>query len=188
MGDAEDRACVRRVLGGDPTAFEPIVRRWQKPLLNLAYRYCRDRGRAEELVQEAFLRAYRKLSMYREKAAFSTWLFTVASRLFTSDVRKYTPTWADPDKLSQLPSWTRTIEEFEAREDAEGVRAAVVRLPDKYRDTVALFYFLDQDIAEVARVLGVAPGTVKARLHRGREMLRRNLTGRIEIRPAAKEA
>lgn len=61
MSASDDQADVERVLAGDISAFEGIVRRWQGPLINLAYRFCRDRGRAEELAQEAFLRAYRAL-------------------------------------------------------------------------------------------------------------------------------
>jgi hypothetical protein len=68
---ADDEADVDRVLGGDPSGFEGLVRRWQKPLVNLAFRFCQDRGRAEELAQEAFLRAYRSLGMWRKDAAFS---------------------------------------------------------------------------------------------------------------------
>ena len=61
----EDLADVQRVLSGDVQAFEGIVRRWQGPLVNMAWRYCRDRGRAEELAQEAFVRAWRGLRGWR---------------------------------------------------------------------------------------------------------------------------
>ena len=79
MGAREDREDVETVLGGDVSAFERLVLRWQTPLINLAYRFCRDRGRAEDLAQEAFLRVYRGLHTWRRDAAFSTWLFAVAS-------------------------------------------------------------------------------------------------------------
>ena len=72
----DDLADVERVLAGDARAFEGIVRRWQGPLVNMAWRYCRDRGRAEELAQEAFVRAWRGLSGWRREASFSTWLFS----------------------------------------------------------------------------------------------------------------
>ncbi len=72
MSASEDQSAVERVLAGDISAFEEIVQRWQKPLINLAYRFCHDRGRAEEMAQEAFLRAYRGLNQWRKDAAFST--------------------------------------------------------------------------------------------------------------------
>ena len=80
----EDQADAERVLAGDVSAFEGIVRRWQTPLVNLAYRFCRDPGRAEEMAQEAFLRAYRGLRGWRRDSAFSTWMFAVATNLYRS--------------------------------------------------------------------------------------------------------
>src|SRR6185295_15998132 len=85
---SNDQADVERVLAGDVNAFENIVRRWQNPLINLAYRFCRDRGRAEDMAQEAFLRAYRSLNQWRKDAAFSTWLFALATNLYRSELRR----------------------------------------------------------------------------------------------------
>ena len=62
--------------------------RWQGPLINLAYRFCHDRGRAEEMAQEAFLRAYRGLGQWRKDAVFSTWLFALATNLYRSELRR----------------------------------------------------------------------------------------------------
>src|ERR1039457_1424923 len=84
----DDQAAVARVLAGDISAFEGIVRRWQGPLINLAYRFCRDRGRAEEMAQEVFLRAYRALAQWRTDAIFSTWLFALATNLYRSELRR----------------------------------------------------------------------------------------------------
>src|SRR4030095_10854206 len=91
MTAADDLADVDRVLAGDPSAFEGIVRRWQGPLVNLAYRFCRDRGRAEDLAQEAFLRAYRALGQWRRQVMFSTWLFAVATNVYRTEIRRIPP-------------------------------------------------------------------------------------------------
>src|SRR5271154_6068097 len=88
MSADADLMAVDRVLGGDISAFEEIVRRWQGPLINLAYRFCHDRGRAEDMAQEAFLRAYRGLGQWRKDAAFSTWLFALATNLYRSELRR----------------------------------------------------------------------------------------------------
>src|SRR5580698_5029703 len=85
---AEDLADVNRVLAGDARAFEGIVRRWQGPLVNMAWRYCRDRSRAEELAQEAFIRAWRGLSSWRRESSFSTWLFALAANVFRSELKR----------------------------------------------------------------------------------------------------
>jgi RNA polymerase sigma-70 factor (ECF subfamily) len=76
---SEDQSDVEKVLAGDISAFEGIVGRWQGPLVNLAYRFCGDRSRAEDMAQEAFLRAYRALGGWRKDAVFSTWLFALAT-------------------------------------------------------------------------------------------------------------
>src|SRR5271157_6385705 len=88
MSASDDQSAVERVLAGDVSAFEEIVRRWQGPLINLAYRFCRDRGRSEEMAQEAFLRAFRGLVQWRKDAAFSTWLFALATNLYRSELRR----------------------------------------------------------------------------------------------------
>jgi len=81
LSASDDQADVEKVLAGQIAAFEHIVRRWQSPLVNLAYRFCRDRDRAEEMAQEAFLRAYRALGRWRKDATFSTWLFALATNV-----------------------------------------------------------------------------------------------------------
>src|SRR6202167_5183248 len=86
---SQDLADVERVLAGEAQAFTGIVRRWQGPLVNMAWRYCRDRGRAEELAQEAFLRAWRNLASWRHESSFSTWLFALAANVYRSDLKRF---------------------------------------------------------------------------------------------------
>ena len=88
-GQEADLADVERVLGGDVNAFEGIVRRWQGPLVNMAWRYCRDRGRAEEMAQEALVRAWRGLAQWRREGSFSTWLFALAANVFRSQLKRF---------------------------------------------------------------------------------------------------
>jgi RNA polymerase sigma-70 factor (ECF subfamily) len=188
LSQEEDLEDVRRVLAGDTRAFEGIVRRWQRPLLGLAYRYCRDRSRAEELVQEAFLRAFRKLELYKGTAAFSSWLYKLTARVCISEMRRHGPPPSSVEDLDRLAHWESLAATVESRDLAETVRGAVTRLPQKYRDALTLFYFLNKDLGETAQVLGVPLGTIKARLHRGREMLRKRLEGRLVPQPAVEEA
>jgi RNA polymerase sigma-70 factor (ECF subfamily) len=188
LADDQDRAHVRRVRAGDIEAFEPIVRRWQGPLLNLAYRYCRNRGEAEEMVQEAFLRVYRKLHLYREEATFSTWMFSVAMRLFISHMRRRKPAGLPLEDFDRMPGGDPASLLVEQRDRDETVRRAVGTLPYRYQEAITLFYFLERDVEESARVLGVSTGTFKSRLHRGREMLRKKIGTLLAIRPAAAEA
>jgi RNA polymerase sigma-70 factor (ECF subfamily) len=174
-----DLAAVERVLSGDIGAFEEIVRRWQGPLVNLAYRFCRDRARAEELAQEAFLRAYRALGQWRRDAALSTWLYSVATNLYRSELRRNPAPAVALDRVAEPRDWRAQDGGLEDRDTAAAVRQLVFALPAKYREVLMLYYFHEMNIEAAAASLGVSEGTVKARLSRGRELLRRKLAGRL---------
>jgi RNA polymerase sigma-70 factor (ECF subfamily) len=175
VGASEDQAAVEKVLAGDLSAFEEIVCRWQGPLVNLAYRFCRDRGRAEEMAQEAFLRAYRGLDRWRKDAAFSTWLFALAANLYRSELRRVPASIVSLDDVAEARDSRPVDGGLEDEDRDRAVRRAVFALPLKYREALILFYFHDMDIPAAARSLGLPEGTVKARLFRGREILRGKL-------------
>ena len=168
-----DRAAVGRVIAGDIAAFEEIVRRWQGPLINMAWRYTRDRGRAEELAQEAFLRAWRNLASWRGDAKFSSWLFALAANLYRTELKRYPTVTAPIDSIPEPAAEDRLEDEFLTASEQEVIRRAVLALPMRYREPVLLFYFHEMDLAETARTLKIPEGTLKARLSRGREILRR---------------
>ena len=169
---------MRRAREGDAAAFESLVRRWQRPLLKLAYRFCRDRTLAEDMVQEAFLRVHRKLDRYDERSKFSSWMYTVATRVFISETRRVRPGWlfSDEDAVARAGG---PAEDPDSGMRDELVRRSVLALPEKYRDAVTLFYFHEQDVAEAATSLGIATGTLKSRLHRGRAMLEKKLARKL---------
>ena len=166
---------VQRVIGGDLAAFENIVRRFQGPLINLAFRFCRDRQRAEDLAQEAFLQIYRQLPRFRGESAFSTWVFAVSLNVYRSALRRRQPPVDSIEGLAEIAGGRHPFLEVTRHEREDLVRRAVAALPERYRDAVIVFYFNEMNLAETARVLGVAEGTAKAWLHRGRELLRRKL-------------
>jgi RNA polymerase sigma-70 factor, ECF subfamily len=172
----EDHVAIDRVLDGDTAAFAVIVRHWQVPLVNLAYRFCRDRGRAEDMAQEAFLRAFRGLRSWRRDAAFSTWLFALATNVYRTEMRRLPPPSITVDETV-----ITAVSSEDAASEAERrsrVHKALRSLPPKYRDPLLLFYFHEQDVAMTARSLELPEGTVKARLSRGRALLNSKLGAR----------
>ena len=174
-----DRADVYRVLAGDVDAFSRIVDRWQRPLVNLAYRFCRNRAQAEDMAQEAFLRIFQGLAQWREEAAFSTWLFAVALNSFRSSAQRRVLHEAPLEDVHQAVVGRNLLDEVTTREEQEMVRRMVRTLPQRYREAVIVFYFLDQNVGEGAHLLGIPEGRVKARLHRGRALLRARMTRMI---------
>jgi RNA polymerase sigma-70 factor (ECF subfamily) len=168
-----DLAAVRDVLDGNVEAFAAIVSRWQVRLLNLAWRFCRDRAMAEDMAQEAFIKAFRVIGTFRGEAAFSTWLTAVAMNVYRSFLRQRPPPAAilDIDTAETPDAVSRLVVE----ERASAIRRLVLTLPRRYQEPLVLFYFQEMNIAETATVLGIPEGTLKARLHRGRELLKRRL-------------
>jgi RNA polymerase sigma-70 factor (ECF subfamily) len=167
-------------------AFERIVYRWQRPLINLAFRFCHDRARAEDMAQEAFLRAYRALNGWRRDAAFSTWLFALATNLYRSELRRIPAKTFSLDEVAELGGVAAIHEALEDEGRDRVVRRAVWGLPSKYRESLILFYFHDMDVSAAAQSLGLPEGTVKARLSRGREILRSKLPRLLQT-PGLKE-
>ena len=168
-----DVADVLRVLAGDVQAFAGIVQRWQGPLVNMAWRYCRDRSRAEEMAQEAFLRAWRCLGQWRRESSFSTWLFALAANVFRTELKRF-PAESVPIEDAPEPARAATQhDDFAAKTNQDEVRRAVLALPYRYREPVILFYFHEMDVGAAARTMGLPEGTVKARLSRARDLLKK---------------
>jgi RNA polymerase sigma-70 factor (ECF subfamily) len=184
----EDQEDVDKVLSGDISAFERIVQRWQGPIVNLAYRFCRDRSRAEDIAQEAFLRAFRGLKGWRRDAAFSTWLFAIATNVYRSELRRIPELPLDSiEGLEALNSKWIESADFTDDDRDRAVRRSVAALPGKYKEVLVLFYFHEMDISATSRSLGLPEGTVKARLSRGRKILRSKLPqflGELKLKEA----
>jgi RNA polymerase sigma-70 factor (ECF subfamily) len=183
----EDAEAVALVLAGDLDAFEGIVRRWQGRLLNLAWRFSRDRATAEDMAQDAFVSAFRALGTFRGDAAFSTWLTAIALNGYRARLRRDGLPMASFDPSRLLSTGPGADQMVEARQTSDTVRRIVATLPRRYREALVLFYLEELDLAETARVLGVKEGTLKARLSRGRELVRRRCLGLGLLAPPSRE-
>jgi RNA polymerase sigma-70 factor (ECF subfamily) len=138
------------------------------------------------MAQEAFLRAFRKLHLWRKDAVFSSWLFALATNLYRSELRKIPARAISLDDIPE-PSAPGGERDMEDDEREHIVRQAVCALPAKYRDAVTVYYFHRMDISAAAESLGLSEGTLKSRLFRGRDMLRSKLP-RLFARPQPEEA
>jgi RNA polymerase sigma-70 factor, ECF subfamily len=171
----QDRQDVDRVLAGEVEAFSGIVERWQGPLVQLAYRFCGDRGRAEEMAQDAFVKVYRQLAKWRREGAFSTWLFAVSLNVYRSWLRRRRPSALPIEGVAEPAADSDLGKEYEGVEMARRIRAEVKRLPERYRDALTLFYFHEMSVDSAAASLDIPPGTLKSLLHRGRKLLEERL-------------
>jgi RNA polymerase sigma factor (sigma-70 family) len=179
---ASDGELVARVLAGELDAFTALFERYRDAVVGLAHRMLGDAHEAEDAAQETFVRAYTQLATYQPARKFSTWLLSIASHLAIDRLRRR--------RFLALPLETVPLLEWMADPDvADPERAALEgverdslqrqleRLPAKYRCVLVLRYWYDFSYQEIAEALQMPPTLVKARLHRGREVLAQAITG-----------
>lgn len=181
----DDRTIVDAVLAGDRDAFRRLVEREGPAVVSACARVLGDRSEAEDVAQEAFVIAYRSLGSWRAEGPFGAWLSRIAIRLAIRRAgQRKQVTWLDPlaaeadqpgqDRFRTMgtsdavdPAHTLMRSERDAQ-----VRAAVASLDEPYREVVALRFFAERSLAEIATATGRPLGTVKTHLHRGLARLR----------------
>lgn len=164
-----DEAWVERARG-DGEAFAELVRRYQDRLYRLALRMTGDKAVAEDLAQEAFLRAFQALSRFRAGAPFAPWLYRIATNLCLNYRQRRLPL-----PYVEEGEGASTEELVEQRETLAMVQRALLRLPRHYRAAVVLRHLHDLSYEEMSTVLELPLGTVKAHLFRGRARLHQEL-------------
>lgn len=168
-----DEALMLDAGRGDMAAFEKLVARHERTALGVAYRFLGDHHEAEDVAQEAFLRILDAAERYVPTAEFTTYLYTVVSRLCMDGARKRSPVYLDdPPEPSLAPA---AADLAGSRERDREVRAALDRLPARQRMAVVLRHFEGLDYAGVARAMGVSTKAVERLLARAREALARTL-------------
>jgi RNA polymerase sigma-70 factor (ECF subfamily) len=173
------RAVVRAVRGGDRSAFAELVDRYQRRLFGLALMMLRDPSAAEDVAQDAFVRAFTHLDSYDERRPFYPWLATIAVRLAQNQLRRRATATARASERepADLPA-TSTVDplgEVVAEERSRRLWRQVAALPSGQRTAVALHYRDGLKVNEIASALGVTSGTIKTLLFRARRRLREAL-------------
>lgn len=176
---------IKQVLKGDQQAYSDIVSLYQQQVFQVCYRILSNRHEAEDIAQEAFIRAYTNLHTFDLKRKFSTWLFRIATNLCIDRIRKKKPDYyldaevTGTDGLnmySHVPSSNQLPEEeVERMELQERIQYEISCLPEKYRTVIILKYIEELPLQEISDILDMPLGTVKTRIHRGREALRKQL-------------
>jgi RNA polymerase sigma-70 factor (ECF subfamily) len=183
--DQDDAALAARMRAGDEAAFERVVRAYSPRLLALARRIVGSDEDARDVVQDAFLNAFRGLSNFEGQAKLSTWLHRIVVNvaLMKLRTRRRKPEQSietllpafrdDGHHVEQFRSWEEPIDEvLERRETREVVRKLIDELPESYRTVLVLRDIEGLDTEETARMLDLTPNAAKIRLHRARQALR----------------
>ena len=180
---------VRRALAGDQKAFAGIMERYDRQLYHLMYKMVRSKEESEDLVQEAFIKAFNALHTFNDDYAFSTWLYKIAvnncidflrkKRLQTFSYDK--PVAAkDGEMRREYPDPESVTDKAMLASEKTGIiNHAIENLPEKYKTAIVLRHHKEFSYEEIAQHLNLPLGTVKARIFRAREMLKRKLKGKI---------
>ncbi|MEK3889058.1 RNA polymerase sigma factor SigW [Bacillus sp. FSL K6-3431] len=176
---------IKQVLKGDQEAFGDIVEIYKDRLFQLSYRMLGNRHEAEDIAQEAFVRAYVNIHSFNQSKKFSTWIYRIATNLCIDRIRKKKPDYfldAEVSGAEGLTMYSKIAaegkspdKEVETMELQEIVQREILRLPDKYRTVIVLRYMDELSLNEISEVLEIPLGTVKTRVYRGREALRKQL-------------
>lgn len=163
---------------GDERAFEELVGRHTRGVLNLVYRYLNDASRAEDVAQEVFVKVYKARMKYEPKAKFSTWLYRIAVNHCLNEIRsrRSQPAVAAPiDDLMQEPSGSDPDARMKRDELQAAVKEALAALPENQRVAVLLARYQDMSYEEIAETMGLSLEAVKSVLFRAKENLKISL-------------
>ena len=178
----EDIKLVQACRSGDVRAYEAIVSRYQALICAITYSAVGQRGISEELAQETFIQAWKKLDQLREPGKFRSWLCSIARSIVCNHIRAQKRSPVVYGEIEDLPADKREHpeEQLVRQEEEEMIRAALMRIPEEYREPLVLFYRQDHSTQQVAELMGLTDAAVRTRLHRGRQMLREEVESRIE--------
>src|SRR3990172_2592464 len=177
-----DVALMLRAAAGNQDAFEQLVVKYQRPVMNAAYRYTGNAAAAEELAQEVFIRVFRAAKNYRPEARFSTWLFTIVRNVCSN----YRAREGKQDLAESIEAQSESIvlvsrhqdpqESVIRKEAEEKVQQAILTLPDSLRLPLVLHHFSNRSYEEIAAILDLSLSAVKVRIHRAKLALLEKLS------------
>jgi RNA polymerase sigma-70 factor (ECF subfamily) len=171
MTPHDDAELVRLSLSSDKDAFGVLIRKHQDVVFSLAYQRLGDRGEAEDVSQEAFLRAYRNLNKLKSPTKFASWLYSIAVNTARERLRRR----GTVIPFAHVPEPADPPAEEATSDRADRLLQAVGRLAPKYRIPLTLHYLKGLKYEEIAVVLGIAAASVRSRVHRAKAMLRAKL-------------
>ena len=196
MMDIQEQNWIAAAQTGDQSAFEQLVRLYEKRVYALTSRMCRNPADAEEAAQEAFLAAWQGLPFFRGDSSFSTWLYRLASNACVDVLRRegrHQPNLSldDADAAIDLPNGALSPhDEAERSELRQQIEDGLAALPPDYRQVLILRELHQRSYDEIADILSLDLGTVKSRINRGRKRLRNILleSGNFSAPSASKQS
>lgn len=177
-----DYALIREIAAGSGQALDMLYARHGPSILNFLVTRLSDRQKAEEVLQDVMMAAWRGAGNFRGESRVLTWLLSIARNRAINVYRKHTPDTVSLDEeIDMHGTDTGPLEKVVKLDQSKMVRHAMETLPEHHREILTLVFFQQLSGTEAAQVLDISPGTVKSRLHRAKEALRRILLQNEEI-------
>ncbi len=180
-----DKTLIENALNGDQSAFRKLMERYRAAIFHIVMKIVRDSEASNDLVQETFMKAFSSLATYRFEYKFSTWLYRIAANSAIDHLRKQKIRTFSLDAPTETEEGHMEIEvadtsfnperELEERERRITINDAIDSLPEKYRVVILYRHRDDKSYEEIAEALSIPIGTVKARIFRARELLKKKL-------------
>ena len=178
---SDDVALIQRILAGDENAFATLIEKYQRQVHALAFRKVKDFQTAEDITQETFLRVHQKLATLNDPTKFSGWLYAIANhlciawyrenRLQTESLQEIHISEIETDVYSRYIATEHAKTTAAAQHDL--VKSLLTKLKEKDREVITLHYFEEMTSSEIGDFLGVSENTIKSRLHRARQQLKK---------------
>ena len=188
MANGDEAELLQRCLAGEEKAYRELIRRYQRQVYSIALRMVRRNEDAEDLTQEAFVRMFRALDRYDPSRPFAAWLFTIATRLCIDHIRRQklrpvslfqSEPGSDEERMIDVEDPGLRPEEVTSHAEEETrTQDLIDSLPEHYRIVVMLRHQQDLSYEEIAEALSLPLGTVKARIHRARALLKERIGSR----------
>jgi RNA polymerase sigma-70 factor, ECF subfamily len=186
---SEDSEIIQQALRGDDAAYKRLMNKYHDAIFNFIYRMIRDKHQVEDLTQEAFIKAFASLKSFNDQYAFSTWLYKIATNNSIDYIRRRKLQLysidkpieaADSDYTFELPDETYEADKDIIRgQKLQLLNDAIADLPEKYKKVIQLRHVEERTYEEIAKMLNLPIGTVKAHIFRAREILYKNLKHKI---------
>jgi RNA polymerase sigma-70 factor (ECF subfamily) len=182
--NTNDQLYINRILDGDTNAFAVLIDRYKDLVYTLAMRMMKNREEAEEVAQDAFIKAYKSLDKFKGESKFSTWIYRVTYNTCLDRLKKNKRTQntvtIDEYTEHQVKTIDNALDKIEASEKKEAIQQCIEMLPSDDSFLLTLYYFEELSLEEIGKIVGLKPNNVKVKLFRSRKKLATILKERLD--------
>lgn len=181
---------IKKCKKGNREAFNALFSRYQTQVINIAYSMLSDREDASDAAQEVFVKVYRSIQSFNEQSSFTTWLYRITANTCSDFLRKRQrsgnvvsiSSYTDENKEFDIEDENASVEEgIELSEKQAAVRKAISELKEEHRIIITMCDIEGMGYDQIAEILKIPPGTVKSRINRARNALKKNLLQKREL-------